>query len=35
MDRRRAPDIDRPKNRFDVTLSTDSLAEAKRWYNAL
>ncbi|MBU2041076.1 MAG: VOC family protein [Alphaproteobacteria bacterium] len=30
-----APGIDKPKNGFDVTLHTDSAAEARRWYDAL
>ena len=30
-----APNIDKPKNGFDVTLTTSDLAEAKRWYDVL
>lgn len=30
-----APNIDKPKNGFDVTLHTDDKAEAERWFNAL
>lgn len=30
-----APGIDKPKNGFDVTVHTDDLAEARRWYDAL
>ncbi len=30
-----APGIDKPKNGFDVTLHTDDIAEARRWYDAL
>ena len=33
--RRWAPNIDKPKNGFDVTLHTDDAAEARRWYDAL
>ena len=30
-----APNIGKPKNGFDVTLHTDDLAQARRWYEAL
>lgn len=30
-----APNVDKPKNGFDVTLHTDDAAEARRWYDAL
>ncbi len=30
-----APNIDKPKNGFDVTLHTDNKAEAERWYQQL
>jgi PhnB protein len=30
-----APNIDKPKNGFDVTLHTDDAAEARRWFEAL
>ena len=30
-----APNIDKPKNGFDVTLHTDDAAQARRWYDAL
>lgn len=30
-----APNIDKPKNGFDVTVHTDDLEEGKRWYGAL
>jgi PhnB protein len=30
-----APNIDKPKNGFDVTLHTSDKAEAERWFNAL
>lgn len=30
-----APNIDKPKNGFDVTLHTSDLGEAKRWFDAL
>ena len=30
-----APNADKPKNGFDVTLHTDDLAEARRWFDAL
>jgi PhnB protein len=29
------PNIDKPKNGFDVTLHTEDMAEAKRWFDAL
>ena len=32
MDLPWAPNIDKPKNGFDVTLHTENLAEAKRWF---
>lgn len=30
-----APNVDKPKNGFDVTLHTHDAAEAKRWFDAL
>lgn len=30
-----APNIGKPKNGFDVTLHTDDLAQARRWFDAL
>ena len=30
-----AANIDKPKNGFDVTLHTDDIAEAQRWFNEL
>lgn len=30
-----APNIDKPKNGFDVTLHTADIAEARRWHEAL
>ncbi len=30
-----APNIDQPKNGFDVTLTTNDVAEARRWFDAL
>ena len=30
-----APNIDKPKNGFDVTLHTDDLAQARRWFEQL
>jgi PhnB protein len=35
MDKDWAPNIDKPKNGFDVTLHTDDAAEARRWFDAL
>lgn len=35
MDSAWAPNIEKPKNGFDVTLHTADKAEAQRWYNAL
>lgn len=35
MDVQWAPNIDKPKNGFDVTLHTDDQAEAQRWFEAL
>src|SRR3546814_17009179 len=35
MDKEWAPKIDKPKNGFDVTLHTDDIAEARRWFDAL
>jgi PhnB protein len=35
MDTAWAPNIDKPKNGFDVTLHTTSLAEARRWFDQL
>ena len=30
-----APNIDKPKNGFDVSLHTDDLAQARRWFEQL
>ncbi len=30
-----APNVDKPKNGFDVTLHTEDTAEAKRWFDQL
>ncbi|GAB3505401.1 VOC family protein [Pseudoxanthomonas daejeonensis] len=30
-----APNIDKPKNGFDVSLHTDDVAQARRWFEAL
>ncbi len=35
MDIAWAPNIDKPKNGFDVTLHTGDIDEARRWYEAL
>lgn len=35
MDTEWAPDIDKPKNGFDVTLHTDDIDQAKRWFERL
>jgi PhnB protein len=35
MDTPWAPNIDKPKNGFDVTLHTDSVDEARRWFEQL
>ena len=35
MDLAWAPNIDKPKNGFDVTLHTDDIDEARRWFEAL
>lgn len=35
MDVAWAPNIDKPKNGFDVTLHTSDIAEGRRWYDAL
>lgn len=35
MDKEWAPNVDKPKNGFDVTLHTTDEAEARRWYDAL
>lgn len=35
MDVQWAPNIDKPKNGFDVSLHTEDPAEARRWYDAL
>lgn len=35
MEKQWAPNIDKPKNGFDVTLHTPDRAQAERWYNAL
>lgn len=34
MDIASAPNIDTPKNGFDVTLHADSVEEARRWFSA-
>jgi len=30
-----APNVDKPKNGFDVTLHTDDISEGRRWYEQL
>ena len=35
MDVAWAPNVDKPKNGFDVTLHTADMAEARRWYDRL
>lgn len=35
MDTAWAPNIEKPKNGFDVTLHTPDLAEARRWFDEL
>lgn len=35
MDKDWAPNIDKPKNGFDVTIHTTDIAEGKRWFDAL
>ncbi len=35
MDTDWAPNVDKPKNGFDVTLHTEDAAQARRWYDAL
>lgn len=35
MDVEWAPNVDKPKNGFDVTLHTTDVAEARRWFDAL
>jgi len=35
MDLGWAPNIDKPKNGFDITLNTGDLAEARRWFDGL
>jgi PhnB protein len=35
MDTAWAPNIDKPKNGFDVTLHTDDAAQARRWFDGL
>jgi PhnB protein len=35
MDEQWAPDIAKPKNGFDVTLQTDDMDEARRWFEGL
>jgi PhnB protein len=35
MDLAWAPNIDKPKNGFDVALHTDDIGEARRWYEQL
>jgi PhnB protein len=35
MDSAWAPNIDKPKNGFDVTLHSDSVDEARRWFEQI
>ena len=35
MDKEWAPNIDKPKNGFDVTLHTEDADQARRWFDAL
>jgi PhnB protein len=35
MDVEWAPNIDKPRNGFDVTIHTDDAAQARQWYDAL
>ncbi|WP_372013866.1 VOC family protein [Pseudoxanthomonas sp. 10H] len=35
MDLAWAPNIDKPKNGFDVTLHTDDIGQARRWFDEL
>ncbi|MBN8480363.1 MAG: VOC family protein [Xanthomonadales bacterium] len=35
MDTTWAPNVDKPKNGFDVTLHTDDIEQARRWFTAL
>lgn len=35
MDIQWAPNIDKPKNGFDVTIHTDDVSEARRWFDEL
>ena len=35
MDKEWAPNIDNPKNGFDVTLHTEDAGQARRWFDAL
>lgn len=35
MDVQWAPNVDKPKNGFDVTLQTGDIAEARRWFDRL
>ncbi|RRN53721.1 VOC family protein [Pseudoxanthomonas sp. SGNA-20] len=35
MDQEWAPNIDKPKNGFDVTLHTDNIDDARRWFEQL
>ncbi|MGK9086655.1 VOC family protein [Brucella intermedia] len=35
MDVQWAPNVDKPKNGFDVTLHTEEQAEGQRWFNEL
>jgi len=35
MDVEWAPNVDKPKNGFDVTLHTDDVEQARRWYEQL
>lgn len=35
MDTQWAPNVDKPKNGFDVTLHTDDIDQARAWFDAL
>lgn len=35
MDTDWAPNVDKPKNGFDVTLHTDDIGQARRWFDGL
>ena len=35
MDKDWAPNIDKPKNGFDVTLHTESVEQARKWFDGL